>query len=295
MTRSYELVEAEPGSPPLDSGTSPVEDSRARLGGQIVNAYAASEAVIDEGGSMPLHGSDAEEVRPHHDPEPATQFAHSFEDVYQHRISKLCEHAGGSGLGFSCCSWKLAFIVVSMASLLLLLVVMFLLVHLQREHIVVPTSPSFTRGRPPLQHSQNRSNETADARTANESADTTVARTPELGNPQSTLCGTRQNPNIFRSKKLMEQNGWEFDWQDGFVFEPADTGRDGAFCKGVAGTSYCGFHYPGDGSIICMHASHLCACMSSHAPVRACMHACSCAVHTCVCSCMNALLRCSGT
>ena len=53
MTRSYELVEAEPGSPPLDSGTSPVEDSRARLGGQIVNAYAASEAGMDAGSSIP--------------------------------------------------------------------------------------------------------------------------------------------------------------------------------------------------------------------------------------------------
>ena len=77
-----------------------------------------------------------------------------------------------------------------------------------------------------------------------------VARRPELGDPQSALCGSCQNPNIFRSKKLMEQNGWDFDWQDGFVFKPTD----GSFCKGVAETSYCGFHYPGDGSITCMHA-----------------------------------------
>ena len=45
----------------------------------------------------------------------------------------------------------------------------------------------------------------------------------------------------------MQQGGWSFSWNDGFIFWPGDQ-----FCGDfytVPSTSYCGFQYPGDGEI----------------------------------------------
>ena len=45
----------------------------------------------------------------------------------------------------------------------------------------------------------------------------------------------------------MEQGGWSFSWNDGYIFWPGDQ-----FCGdyySVPSTSYCGFQYPGDGEI----------------------------------------------
>ena len=48
----------------------------------------------------------------------------------------------------------------------------------------------------------------------------------------------------FKSKVAMENDGWAFNWQDRNVFDPGDD-----FCLGVPSTSYCGFRYPGQGTI----------------------------------------------
>jgi len=53
------------------------------------------------------------------------------------------------------------------------------------------------------------------------------------------------NVNSFGSKTTMESAGWAFNWNDAYTFT-LDRGR---FCPNVPSASYCGFRYPGDGSI----------------------------------------------
>ena len=42
----------------------------------------------------------------------------------------------------------------------------------------------------------------------------------------------------------MEKNGWSFSWDDEHVFK-----SDQYYCRDVPSTSYCGFKYPGEGTI----------------------------------------------
>ena len=43
----------------------------------------------------------------------------------------------------------------------------------------------------------------------------------------------------------MEDEGWVFDWDDQYMFLPLG----GNYCKDVPSKSYCGFRYPGSGTI----------------------------------------------
>ena len=49
----------------------------------------------------------------------------------------------------------------------------------------------------------------------------------------------------FTSKEAMEDEGWVFDWDDQYMFLPPG----GNYCKDVPSKSYCGFRYPGHGTI----------------------------------------------
>ena len=71
----------------------------------------------------------------------------------------------------------------------------------------------------------------------------------DLGEEEAaqTVCGRPNNVNDFSSKAAMEASGWEFSWDDSYVFKrPANRG---AFCNGVASSSYCGFKHPGAAQI----------------------------------------------
>ena len=49
----------------------------------------------------------------------------------------------------------------------------------------------------------------------------------------------------FTSKEAMENEGWVFDWDDQYVF----LAPGGNYCVDVPSKSYCGFRYPGSGTI----------------------------------------------
>ena len=53
-----------------------------------------------------------------------------------------------------------------------------------------------------------------------------------------------ENRIDFTSKEAMENQGWVFNWDDQYVFAAG-----GSFCVDVPSTSYCGFRYPGQGTI----------------------------------------------